>query len=246
MSFLKNMKVRILLLLAALFAVAVYRNSGEAGVYLSQCVFGVLTAIFAQCAFFGNASKTSLQSAAITGMIVAMLLAPGIDGRILWVAVAAAIASKSLARFPSGPHMFNPAALGLVLATCLFGNKINWWGLSNPYIAIVVGGFILYRLRRLSLVFSYILFRMVGAWILNSGPLSIDTLALHNLFFAFIMVVEPKTTPSDRWSQWRFGGGVGLLSALSATLISGFDGDLLALLAMNLVRPLLRRQSTCR
>ncbi len=236
----KNMRIQVILLLVILFITALSRQAADQYLVLFiQLGAAVLIAVFAEFAFFGPVKSTSVQSAVITGALIGLLLVPGIDLRILCFAVSAAIASKLLFRFPSGAHIFNPAAAGLILLTVFWGNRINWWGFSNPYLLIILGGIILYRLNRLSFVFSYLIFRLAGLFFINAMDINIEMLLLPNLFFAFIMLVEPKTTPVKRAEQWKFAAGAGLCSSLFFSIIPAFDGDLTALLLMNFIRPLL-------
>ena len=236
----RNMKIQMLCLLAILFITALLKQESEQySTLIMQVGTSILIAIFAEFAFFGAVKTTSVQSAVITGTIIAFLLAPGINFKILWFAVTVAIASKKLFQFPSGAHIFNPAASGLLMTTLFFGNRINWWGFSSPYIVIILGGIILFRLNRLSFVFSYIIFRCLGVTFFNGFNFNIDMLMLPNFFFAFIMLVEPKTTPYKRIQQWQFGAGTGLLASLFFSIIPAFGGALIALLCMNLIRPIL-------
>lgn len=238
----KNMRIQVIALLVILFITFLTRQPTDQYVALViQLVMAVLIALLAEFAFFGAVKSTSAQSAVITGLLISLLLVPGIDLKILWFAVTVAIASKLLFRFPSGKHIFNPAAAGLILATVFWGNRINWWGFSNPYIVIILGGIILYRLNRLSFIFSYLISRLLGLCLVNGMDINIEMLLLPNLFFAFIMLVEPKTTPIKRVTQWKFAAGVGLCSSLLFTIIPAVDGDLTALLMMNFFLSQFRR-----
>jgi len=233
-------KVQLLLLLSVLALVEVVEHPG-ANQRLLQPAVAVAAAVMAEWAFFGPVSSTYLHSAAVSGMLVGMISAPGVSPKIVWLAAVAAIASKKLLVSRPGRHMFNPAAFGLVLAMLLFGNQLNWWGDSSSVILILGAGFILFRLRRTSLVFSYFIVRSLSVFLLD-GPMSLsDMLLAPNLFFAFVMVVEPKTSPSARLDQWLFGGLCGVLATLSYHWLPSFDGDLLALLVANLARPILVR-----
>ncbi len=234
--FLKNPKVQVILLLFALCLFAVFKGNIEPLPAVPMILLAVLTAVFAELAVFGKVSASSIQSSIISGLIVGTLIAPGTDMKIVWFASVAAIASKKLFQAENAKHIFNPAAFGLAVMLPLFGSRINWWGFSSPYIVIAAGGFILYRMNRLSMVFSYILFRMLGAIVTGAAGFGLEALELPNLFFAFIMLIEPKTSPSPRTHQWIFGGLVGILSAASAHLLPSAEGDLLALLAMNFLR----------
>ena len=236
-TYFKNMKIQILSLLSILFIFALFKQQGntDVSIYVTQLIFSVLIAVCAEFAIFGKMKLTSIHSAMISGVIIALLLAPGTDLTIIWFASFTAIASKKLFQLQNGKHIFNPASFGLLLTTVFLGNKINWWGLSSPYIIIVLGGIILYRLNRLSLVFSYIIFRCIGVLAFNGLDFSIENLMLHNLFFAFIMLIEPKTSPFKRKEQWIFAGGAGFLASLFFVIIPSYGGDILSLLCMNLI-----------
>jgi Na+-translocating ferredoxin:NAD+ oxidoreductase RnfD subunit len=236
----KNMKLQLICLLLILFVTALIQQTPATYTLLLQLGFAVSTAILAELAFFGAVKSNSIQSAIISGMIIALLLIPGTELKLVWLAVTVAIAVKLLCRFPRGAHIFNPATTGLMMIMLFWGNRINWWGFSNPYLVIILGGIIIYRLKRLSLVFAYLIFRVIGLWLLNGLTVNVDMLLLPNLFLAFIMLTEPKTSPAKRVAQWQFGAGVGLLASLLFTLLPAFDGDLIALLIMNFLRPLLQ------
>ena len=229
------MKIQILSLLSILFIFALFKqHTANISILLTQLIFSVLIAICAEFAIFGKVKLTSIHSAMISGVIIALLLAPGTNLTIIWFASFTAIASKKLFQLQNGKHIFNPASFGLLFTTIFLGNKINWWGLSNPYVIIIIGGIILYRLNRLSLVFSYIIFRCIGVLTLNRLDFSIESLMLPNLFFAFIMLIEPKTSPFKRKEQWFFGSGTGVLASLFFFIIPNYGGDIPALLCMNL------------
>ena len=237
----KKPKVQILLLLGLLAIIRIV-SSVDAPEKLILLTTTLLSALFTEWALFGSVKSTALQSAAITGGIIGILMAPGGDLLPAWTATLLAIASKRWIHFPkTKKHIFNPAALGLALSILLFGNRINWWGNTMPILIICAGGFILFRLHRLALPFSYILVRTATAILLGGVGTLHTALLLPNLCFAFIMLVEPKTSPGKRTEQWVFGGLCGLLATLAYRFIPAFEGDLLALLTLNLLRPQLAR-----
>jgi Na+-translocating ferredoxin:NAD+ oxidoreductase RnfD subunit len=239
-KYFKNPKIQVISFLIALWGFWIFVMAGNDAFTASlQTMLAVATAVFAQLAFSDKLSGTSFLSAIVTGMLIGMLTVPGVDLKIIWLAATCAIASKSLLKFPSGKHIFNPASFGLILTSVFFGNKINWWGFSNPYIVMILGGLILYRLNRLSLVFSYLIFRILSAYIFDGNISIVQAMLMPNLFFAFIMLIEPKTSPGKRLDQWIFGGICGALSSLFFMLNLSFDGDLTALLVVNFIRPIL-------
>lgn len=239
-ALLKKPKIQILLLLGLLAASRMI-SGGDAAAKAILLATTIVTALCAEWALFGAVKNPALQSAAITGAIIGILIAPEGNLFVAWVAVILAVASKRWIHFPkTKKHIFNPAAVGIALSILLFGNRVNWWGNTMPILIILAGGFILFRMHRLALPFSYFIVRAATAALLGGAALH-SALLLPNLCFAFIMLVEPKTSPGKRTEQWIFGGLCGLLSTLAYQWIPAFEGDLLALLSLNLIRPLLPR-----
>lgn len=237
---LRNPKIGILAVLAVSTGLALHGQTVPPTV-LGNLVIAFAAAVFAQWTLFGYTSTSSFQSAAITGMISGMLLAPSVDPLLLWFAPVAAIASKRFLKFDKVRHIFNPATAGLVITSILFSNQINWWGFSSPILLILGAGAVLYRMNRLSLPFAYILGRGLSSLAVGGVTLGIRAFMLPNLFFAFIMLVEPKTSPARRPAQWCFGALCGILATVCFKLVPSLDGDLMALLLVNLSRPLLKR-----
>ena len=230
-------KVQIAAILVLLAAVALLRQPVPGDKAAVHLLTAVLAALLAEAAFFGHVGEAALQSAVVTGMLTGALLAPGTDLVLVWLAAVAAIASKKLLESVPGKHIFNPAAFGLLLSVVLFGNRINWWGFSSPYLVVVGAGLVLLRLKRLSLPFAYLLARGIGAVLFGDADPGFQFLLSGNIFFAFIMLVEPKTSPAKRPAQWLFGALVGILATAAYRLMPSLEGDLAALLAANLVRP---------
>jgi Na+-translocating ferredoxin:NAD+ oxidoreductase RnfD subunit len=231
-------KVQMLLLLAALML------SGLVGATDWQPKMSVLAtslaaAVLAEWAFFGAMPATSMQSAAISGSIVGLLVAPGNSLLLAWTASVAAIASKKLLVFQEQKHIFNPAAFGGMVSVLIFGNQINWWGGSAPVLIVIGAGVILFRMNRLSLPFAYFAARALGAALFGGAGFTRAALLMPNLFFAFLMLVEPKTSPAKRSQQWGFGALCGIFAAIYYRYFPAYEGDMAALLTVNLFFPLL-------
>ena len=238
LTILKNPKAQLLLLLA-LLAGAGLIGSADWQSKLIILMISFAIALLAEWAFFGFVPTTSIYSAAITGLIIGVLFVHAGSLLPAWFASVTAIASKKLFVFREGKHIFNPAVFGLVSSILVFGNHINWWGNSSFILIIIGGGLILFRLNRLSLPFSYFCARVVSAAVMGGFGAIHDIVILPNLFFAFIMLVEPKTSPGKRAEQWIFGGLSGILATLFFRLFPAYEGDLLALLIVNALRPLM-------
>jgi len=231
----KSPKIQIILLLTMLAIIGLF--TGDPAVKLLVLTYGILTAVFTEWMLWGKVKPQMLQSAVITGSIIGMLSSPGSNLMFVWLAAFAAIISKRLIQI-WGSHIFNPAAWGLFLAGLALSNQVNWWGASMPPVIILGAGIILLRLKRLEMTFAYIIGRVLSAMLVGI-PFS-GALMLPNLFFAFIMLIEPKTSPSKRGEQLVFGLGCGALSTIAANAISQYEADLAALLIMNLMRKPIR------
>lgn len=233
---LRNPKIQITGLLAISATVACADTVSPTNV-LPRLGMALAIAILAEWAIFGSVRSQSLQSAIVTAVIVGMLLSPNSPYHVIWLATVVAIASKKVFQFDEGRHIFNPAAFGLIAASLLSQSQINWWGFSSPYIVIVGCGIILYRLNRLSLPFAYLAGRVGSTLVVSGGLAGTGAFSLANLFFAFIILIEPKTSPGNRPAQWGFGILTGGLATVMFRFWPVMDGDLLALLMLNLARP---------
>lgn len=194
--------------------------------------FSVLASICTELVFGGKISKQKLQSAAVTGLIIGAITIPIGSYMFALSASLLAIGSKRVIK-DGAQHAFNPAAFGLISASLIFSNQINWWGGVSPVVIIIAAGLILLRLKKLAMPFAYFGTRVLLAVIIGI-PLT-TALLLPNLFFAFVMLIEPKTSPVKQIEQWFFGAICGVLSVLLYRYTEGFDADLVALLIMNLL-----------
>jgi len=71
-------------------------------------------------------------SALLSGLIVAFVLGPLEPHAITFAVAALAIIAKHVLKTRQG-HIFNPAALALVISVPLFGTGQSWWGaLATP------------------------------------------------------------------------------------------------------------------
>ncbi len=235
MKHLKNPKMQLLILLGAL-AVTGLAGARQWQDNLALFAVSFSAALIAQWAFFGAAPAGSVMSAAISGSIVGLLVGPG-HMLFAWSAAVMAIASKKLLQFGERAHIFNPAAFGLAAALLIFGNRITWWGNTSQALIIIGAGAILFRMNRLTLPLAYFATRALTAALFGGIGFTRAALIMPNIFFAFIMLVEPKTSPGRPAGQLLFGGGAGILATVFYRFIPVYEGDIMALLAFNLARP---------
>lgn len=152
--------------------------------------------------YFKSKALEFPQSALISGLFIGGLLTQNLQWYIYVLAGAIAILSKHLIKFQQ-KHIFNPANFGVLLVSIIFGVSHTWWISSTLILVLIFGIFIIWRLRRLDLGFSFLLsyylinsilelakgaqFSEIYYTIINGGVI---------YFFAMFMLIEPKTNPA--------------------------------------------------
>lgn len=213
----------ILYVLAGLYALATLLSLFG---ILSYSVIDFLTTgafLLALCFFsnilFGKIFKITpnAESSVITAFILILIIGPlTLVPNLLFLGAAGIIAmgSKYLLVYKK-QHIFNPAAFAVVATAIIMGKGASWWA-GDPILLpfITVGGLLIARkTNRFHMIFSFLasssffllLFQMLSpedipGYILNTAT----------LFFAFIMLTEPITSPGDRWMRTYFGIFAGL------------------------------------
>lgn len=172
-------------------------------------------------------ASTNLESVYITAIILSLIITPikSFKELPLFMAVSVLAISSKYFLAVKQKHLFNPAATGVFLCFLIFKFGASWW-VGNSYmpILLLIGGLLVVRkVRKFSLVLSFLVISLVsiGKDLLQIGPLIANS---PLLFFAFIMLTEPQTTPPTKNLQILYGGLIGLgLSYLTpeASLLLG-------------------------
>lgn len=157
-------------------------------------------------------------SGIITGMIIGAV-AP-INAPLVLVILASAIAilSKFFIKFKS-TNIFNPASFGLIVALAAFGLGDEWWVVGNynvygmvlsltPVLVILA-----YEARRLPTGLSFMaanisLTALLGGITSITASSVVSLLFGVNYLFAFVMLIEPKTSPHNKWAQVTYGASI--------------------------------------
>jgi ferredoxin-NADP reductase len=161
-------------------------------------------------------SATSVESWIITALILFLILRPAenVSGlATLSLGMAIATASKYVLAF-ANRHIFNPAAIALVTLGLLGSGDVFWWVATDTLLPVValVGFLIVRKVRRIEMV---LIFSGV-ALISLAGQLGFEELYRNAIasgpliFFAAVMLTEPATTPSRRWSRVAYATIVGV------------------------------------
>ena len=181
--------------------------------------------------------------AVLTGLIVAMVLAPQEPWYVPACTSAAAILSKYIFRSRSA-NIFNPAALALVAAFYIFHAGQSWWGAlpDLPSSALVVlfatGIFIADRMNKIPMVLvflgTYFVLFTSMAYLGDPGRVADIFRApdLHAaLYFSFFISTDPPTSPVKYRDQIICGA----LIAMTGFAIFEWNGAAYYLLAGVLV-----------
>ncbi len=188
---------------------------------------------------------TNTESMVITALILFFVLsAPNnwSDAVGLMGASVIAMASKYILVYHK-KHIFNPAAIALVIIGIAGSGLAIWWVGSAVMlpVTLIFGFLILRKIHRFHLFFAFILVTIITMLILtvlrHTDIASIFTsifISWPVIFFAGVMLTEPLTTPPTKKLQVVYGGLVGILFALPFHLGPIFSTPELALVLGNI------------
>lgn len=245
-AFFRTPKGQLIVVLGALLIVAMI----AAGVSLTLpgvlVATGVAAAIDAPILRWREGRWVAPSGAILTGMIIAMILAPHEPWYVAGTASAIAIASKYVARTRTA-NVFNPAALALLIVFALFGAEESWWGALPDGAAglvlllIAAGGYMTVRLNKTPGVVAflgayYAAFTIAAyaggeaaVWEVFRAP---DLQAV--LYLALFMVTDPPTSPPKPREQVTFGIIAAGVTVATFLTIGGAYFLLTGVLAANL------------
>lgn len=167
----------------------------------------------------------NVESVYITALILALIITPlsnpkdfGFLVLAFWASVLA-MASKYILAIRH-KHVFNPAAIAVVLTSIFLGLSASWWvGTTVLAPFVIIGGLLLTRkILRTDLVLSFTVVALIlstygfvqnGIDFQNSLWTAVTGSAI--LFLAFVMFTEPLTTPPTRGLRILYGIFTGLL-----------------------------------
>ncbi|MDM5428106.1 RnfABCDGE type electron transport complex subunit D [Bacillus mycoides] len=239
-----NPKRYVLVMLLLLMIVAQINAADHIG--LVHAGIAVVTAIFIDTVLYMPKKRKFVfpEGAAITGLIVALVLSPMVSSYISALTAAIAIASKHLFTVKKKP-VFNPAAFGLLVTAVLFSSGQNWWGgLSMlPVWCImfvcIAGFFVTKKVNKFPQIFSFlgvyflILLIMGIVGIEHVGDMLRFPYINSTLFLAFLMLTDPPTSLGKYKDQIIFGVIVAVASIVSYMIFGGLVFLLVGILVAN-------------
>jgi len=165
------------------------------------------------------------ESAILTGLILVLIVPPKPTGYSLLFLIAVsglAMASKYILTIKN-KHIFNPAAIAIVLTALGPKQSANWWvGTAAMLPFVIIGGILITRkVRRGPMVLTFLIVTTLATAILPvpGGGVHIfsnlENMALNSaaFFLGFVMLTEPYTSPTTRSKQLWYAALVGLLLA---------------------------------
>ena len=237
----KNYVLIVLLIITAVAGT----NSADTKGILNTGV-AMMTAILFDGIIFKLKSRKKLFSdgGAITGLIVALVLGSSTPWHIVAETTFIAIASKHLFRINKKP-IFNPAALGLLVAIFLFSSLQSWWGAFTELpvwsvaFFLLVGYLVTWRVNKFPQVLAFlggyfVLLLAMGYLGVGQAGNALRTPFVNSaLFLAFFMVTDPPTSPGKYKDQIWFGLITATVSLIIYLLFDSMSYLLIGLLVAN-------------
>ncbi|MDX1535370.1 MAG: RnfABCDGE type electron transport complex subunit D [Candidatus Spechtbacterales bacterium] len=172
--------------------------------YIFNIIFGKITGV-----------KPNYESAFIAGLILILIITPAdfFDSLFFLTTVSfLAMASKYILSW-RGRHIFNPAAFGVFLTAIIMGEGASWWVGDIHLVAItfIFGVLVTYKINSNRIVYPFLATYLLLISTLSIWP-SVSLTGFFEtlwqliayspiLFFAFIMLPEPRTSPTKKWNK---------------------------------------------
>ncbi|HEX6480268.1 MAG TPA: RnfABCDGE type electron transport complex subunit D [Ktedonobacteraceae bacterium] len=165
---------------------------------------------------------TNVESAYITALILALIIEPiSSPGDLQFLGWAAILATSSKYILSiHNKHIFNPAAIAVVITSFALGDSASWWvGTAAMLPVVLLGGVLIVRkLRQSEMVLLFIAASLVTVCIVSliqglSVTKELRLLLVESplFFFAAIMLTEPLTAPPTQKLKNIYGVIIGIL-----------------------------------
>jgi len=168
------------------------------------------------------AVPANVESSIITALILALIIDPikSVDDlQFLGWAAILAMSSKYIVSI-NNKHIFNPAALAVVITSFALNQSASWWvGTGNMLLPVAIGGFLMVRkVRQTPMVVAFLATALVGITVASILQQTSVIQGLQQLvvvsplvFFATVMLTEPLTAPPTTGLKVIYGAMIGVL-----------------------------------
>ncbi|QHW29432.1 RnfABCDGE type electron transport complex subunit D [Paenibacillus rhizovicinus] len=251
-QWIKSPKAYVLIAIVVNLSIASWATHSLIGIENGGIAAGTAVVVDVIFARVKKRKRIMPDGAAITGLIVAMILSLNTAWPIIASTAGLSIISKHLLVYKKRA-IFNPAAFGLFLSIPFFHTEQSWWGafgdLPGWYIPLLlIGGYIVTsRVNKYPQVFVFFMttFAMLLAMAYFHKGDAFDALRPPfinaTLFFGCFMLTDPPTSPAKLRDQVVFG----VIAAITGSVIYGLYGGLMylfiGLLAGNVFHLLMQR-----
>ena len=212
-------KVQLVITLLLIFSVALMITAPSGKIFLLLASVGFATFFDLLFTFIRKRGVFFPYAAIVTGMIIALIIDPNAFWYQIAVVSAIAMGTKNFLRV-TGRHVFNPAAIGLLIGGILFHQYAAWWGVSfqKPVVFILLLPALIsgIRLRRLPTIITF----LIANILFTQQPFLSRIFDPVTLFFATVMLPEPMTTPFNPKRQILYGLTVAVIIQLISYLIN--------------------------
>lgn len=187
---------------------------------------------------------TNFESASITALILALIIDPAQSAPTFqllgWAAILAMSSKYILALYKK--HIFNPAAIAVVITSFALGEAASWWvGTASMLPVVLIGGLLIARkLRQEDVIGCFCGAAVVSVCVLTlvqgaALPTALVQLIARSplFFFASIMLTEPLTAPPTKNLRRLYAVLIGMLFAPQVHLGSVYSTPELALVVGN-------------
>ena len=166
-------------------------------------------------------APTNVESVYITALILALIINPTANVAFLGWAAILATASKYIVTIGK-KHIFNPAVFAVAITAIVINQSANWWIGTLPMLPfVIIGGILVVRkIRRPDMILSFLVFSLLTIYTFDFlkgiSLVSATQKVLFDsplLFFSFVMLTEPLTSPPTKNLQIFYAALVGFLFA---------------------------------
>ena len=169
-------------------------------------------------------APTNPESSILTGLILSLIISPSLSATGVMFLLAAsglAMASKYILSIKR-KHLFNPAAIAVVLTAIGPRQTASWWiGTAAMLPFVLIGGILIARKVKAERMIGWFLAAttittLVFAVMAHAGVgVTLKNMILYSAVFylAFVMLIEPYTSPTTRAKQAWYAIIVGIIMA---------------------------------
>ena len=193
-----------------------------------SCVIILLSCYIANSSFaYFFEAITNVESVLITALILVLIFPITLPYELLAIVLVSflAMGSKYLLTV-NKRHIANPAAIAVLLISFLFPNHVATWWVGTPamLLPVLIGGLLLLRKVQkahmvISFLLTYFILSAIAVLFHGGGFMEIAQIwksgifASALLFFAFVMLTEPFTSPHTKKFQNIYAVITGILYA---------------------------------